>query len=102
MPPPKKSVTVITDLENPIKTKKVPNKNTAYFVTINPNVPFKENTQEMWSFADCLKTVIDNLIGDPETLNEVLVWNTKIKGRDLDASLSEFSVEKGTSIPIHN
>jgi hypothetical protein len=91
--PPKKE-TIVTDLDNPIKSRKVPNKNTAYFVTINPNIPFPEGGEEMWAFADCLKVVIDKLL-DPEELNNVLVWNTRVRGRDIDSSLSEFCIEKG-------
>ena len=78
------SKVVITDLNNPVKTQKSPTRHSAYFVSVNPNVNFKENTEEMWSFAESLKETLEELLAESEELQSVLVWNTRIKGRDLD------------------
>jgi hypothetical protein len=48
----------------------------------------------MWEFAECLKESLDELLDNPNEMQSILKWNTRVKGRDIDSSLSEFAIEK--------
>jgi hypothetical protein len=72
-----KSKVSITNLESPVKNVKTPTRHTAYFVTINPNVSFQDNQDQMWEFADVLKESLDELLDDPEEIQSILNWNTR-------------------------